>query len=168
MSAIDLDKFKSLTGGTAKQINDLANELKNAMEDTSHGAYYRGRYIYSIDLDTTDHYGLTDSTEMRDLYYWAKWLSREQNIPDREDDPYAGNIRTFASNIMTYLTDGSTSQKCVIAEKHASGQPASQGLSIYLPDTSNDWDEDIKSKYNDLDWAINTNWDEMLDAKWPQ
>ena len=51
---------------------------------------------------------------------------------------------------------------CIIYNEHTGDSVKdSHGLSIYLPDSSDDYD----TNYNSLLFALNTNWDEYLQYK---
>jgi hypothetical protein len=103
----------------------------------------------------------------KDVYYFADWLSDPSNVkPINESDLYASNIRSYAQNVKKYLTDGTSSQKCVYHVKVGASYDNSKGLSIYLPEGTTRWERD-KNNYNNLNFPMGTEWDEMLDVAWP-
>ena len=63
------------------------------------------------------------------------------------------NVQGAAQNVMNAITNA------VVAEGHLTGHPDSHGLAIYLP-TQAQYD----MAYENLDFAVDTNWDEFLRA----
>ncbi len=157
LSAVDLDKLLI----TVEKINYLAEELEDAMSDSTYGTNYKNKFDSA--LANPDCY--SGISNLRDLYYFADWLSNPTNVqPVDQNDNYAASIRLYAGWVKDYLADF-TGRKCIIAEDHASGLTKTKGLSIYLPSSAGEWTGD-KSDYQTLDFAIDSSWDEMLDARY--
>jgi len=82
-----------------------------------------------------------------DLYHFADLLG--QFVPDP-------SVQTMAERVKAEVTGA------VISEYHGNGNPNSHGLSIYFPETQDEYDSD----YNEtiIDFPADTWWDEYLDA----
>jgi hypothetical protein len=157
--AVDLSKIDYTI---ENPLHYLSYYLKNGMEDSNYGSYYKN--IFDSALSFPDEYN--DDYDLRDLYYFADWLSNPNNVAQKDSgDTYAINIRTQANYLKTYLIDGTQSQKCIIKEAHGSSLSNSKGFNIYIPEDSSNWD-DYKNMYSNIYFSSATNWDDMLDARY--
>jgi len=87
-------------------------------------------------------YSYNNGFRIKDLYDFAERI--KNSVPDCQSEAQA---------VMNQVND------LVIYEAHTgSGVANSHGLSIYLPDYAGEYDDD----YNDLQFAVDTHWDEFL------
>ena len=120
-------------------INDLLgviNSFANALINSS--------YPSEVDMArlSAQSYIYNYKPQYKDLYDFAKLIYN--SVPDCQTEAQA--IMDFINNI-------------VIAEAHVGiNEENSHGLSIYLPDTPEEYDSD----YDSLQFAIDTQWDEFL------
>jgi len=110
-------------------INSFANALMNSAYQTEINLARSSAQSYS-------------SADFKDFYDFAQII--KNNVPDCQSE---------AQTIMDLITT------VVISEAHTGfSVDNSHGLSIYLPDSSGDYDSD----YDMLQFAIDTQWDEFL------
>lgn len=148
MSAVEMSKVGNPGSGLIKKLDQFTLELIEPFDDPAWKTLYRASYAAARLY--TDTYFLYP--QYRDLYYFAEYLSVENNLPP--NGPYNSNIKTAAQDLMNEI------DTAVIAEGHGSSKEKSAGLSIYFPATSAGYDAD----YDNLDFPIATGWDEFLDA----
>ena len=129
MSALDLNSFLN---NSLDVINNFANALINSM--------YQNQ-ISNARL-TTQNYAYSLGFRCKDLFDFAERI--KNNVSDCQSEAQA--IMDLVTNI-------------IIAEEHiGSGMENSHGLSVYIPDTAGEYDND----YNDLQFVVDTQWDEFL------
>lgn len=154
LCAIDFEKFLNLK----TKINKLAREFKWAME-SQWESYYKDKFDWCIEcLDVNAH-------DLRDLYYFANYISIATWESQGDDDQYYLKLPQFAGDVKTFLTDGYEFQKCIIDYYQVNQGSTTKCISIYLPNTEEEWNGN-KTEYNNLSFSMDTNWDEMLDVRY--
>jgi len=97
---------------------------------------------YQNEISTARSSAQSYSYDYKDLFDFAERI--KNSVPDCQSE---------AQTVMNQVND------IVLYEAHTgSGVANSHGLSVYLPDYAGEYDDD----YNDLQFAIDTQWDEFL------
>ncbi|MBI2252076.1 MAG: hypothetical protein HYU63_04955 [Armatimonadetes bacterium] len=131
MSALDLSKLNSL--------KETANLFAQAILDTdTHLSKLREAVKKSMGYG-----GFKPYSDSRDLIGFAENILEDKTITDN-------NLRKSAQDLIELIK-----KEVLIAEEHSPAYQGSNGLSIYLPL------DEIKRGYNELDWALNTKWQEV-------
>jgi hypothetical protein len=182
MTIIKMNKLD----GLEYWINKFAEELKSAMEDSNCGDHYKLDFWESKDEDYGVKeiycYPLSQHICLYDLYQYADWWVQNCTKSFYQGDNYYKDIIKYAKQVKNYTIELSNN-KCIIYEDHGDYTDSTQGpihgLTIYLPYEEKNWIGYYDYEYNvevdgdrdyyidQLDFADNTNWDEMLDAKYP-
>lgn len=126
----------SLVAAVATAVNTLAVDLTSNMA------------VFKPDIQTARSQAEDSPWEPDyiDLYHFAQLIKAEIADP---------TIQTDADNVMNAVTTA------VIAEGHGTSHPNFHGMSIYFPSGGDDY----LSRYEtDTQFAVNTGWDEFLNA----
>ncbi len=108
--------------------------------------YYGGGYKSAIDnvLANVEYFS---NSKAADIYHFAYLV--KQYISDT-------TVQNYAQQVMDALL------AAVISEFHGSGHPNANGLDVYFPKTSSEYDSSYTS--SGLDFVSDTYWDEFLNA----
>ena len=124
--------FSTFNYNTLQAINSFATALM--------ASSYQNEIV--VARSSAQSYSYNDGYRCKDLYDFAE--SIKSSVPDCQSEAQA---------VMNQVND------LVLFEAHTgSGVANSHGLSIYLPDNASEYDND----YNDLQFAVDTQWDEFL------